>query len=79
MNIILAIAIVAIIVLGPHFLSIYLIQRRERRKDKVRNAWWDDLENKAELDRKLSDDPGCENEEILNPKHWEAFSYDDKN
>lgn len=75
MNIILSITIVALIVLGPHFLSIYLIQRRERKREKKRNAWWDELEAKETLNRKLSDDPGCENEEVLNPKHWKAFTY----
>lgn len=70
---------IIVIALGGHFFLDWLSYRREQKRDKLRNAWWDDLENKAELDRKLSDDPGCENEEVLNPKHWESFSYDDKN
>lgn len=69
-----AILSVTLIVLGPHWLSKFLIAKREQRRDKKKNAWWNELEKEQELNRLLGNNPGVENEELLlsHPKDWEV-------
>lgn len=56
LNIALGMSIVTIIVLGPHFLHKYLIAKREARRDKKKNDWWNELEKKETLNKLLEVD-----------------------
>lgn len=57
---------IAIFGLAIHYCWKYLVWRKECKRDE---------KSRKEFDRLLSDDPGCENEEILHPKKWDANVY----